>query len=153
MLLCVTWRPNSCPLKNNECMMPLNRGLVFRHKPQFKVKNILMMDFFLTNTQLLALHDVNWWTGVVWIIVMFLSVVWTLILTAPIHRRASIGEQMMQCYIYPNLMKKQTYQRLGWPCRGYIFSQFACLGELFLLSYKSYCDPLKWIRFQFIRFC
>ncbi len=29
--------------------------------------------------------DVNWWTGVVWTIVMFLSAVWTLILTAPIH--------------------------------------------------------------------
>ncbi len=27
-------------------------------------------------------QDVNWWTGVMWIIVMFLSAVWTLILTA-----------------------------------------------------------------------
>ncbi len=25
------------------------------------------MDLFLTNTQLLALQDVNWWTGVMWI--------------------------------------------------------------------------------------
>ncbi len=32
-------------------------------------------------------------TGVVWIIVMFLSAVWTLILTAPIHCRASICEK------------------------------------------------------------
>ncbi len=39
-------------------------------------------------------QDINWWTGVVWIIVMFLSAVWTLILTAPIHRW-SIGEQVM----------------------------------------------------------
>ncbi len=31
-----------------------------------------------------------------WIIVMFLSAVWTLILTAPIHCRASIAEQVMQ---------------------------------------------------------
>ncbi len=30
-----------------------------------------------------------------WIIVMFLSVVWILILTAPIHCRGSIGEQVM----------------------------------------------------------
>ncbi len=29
---------------------------------------------FLTNTQLLSSQDVNWWTGVVWIIVMLLSV-------------------------------------------------------------------------------
>ncbi len=37
------------------------------------------------------------WSGVgnLWIIVMFLSAVWTLILTAPIHYRASIGEQVM----------------------------------------------------------
>ncbi len=32
----------------------------------------------------------NWWTGVVWIIVMFLSAVWTLILTAPIHSQQRI---------------------------------------------------------------
>ncbi len=38
------------------------------------VKNVLMMDLFLTNIQLLSSQDVNWWTGVVWIIVMFLSV-------------------------------------------------------------------------------
>ncbi len=50
------------------------------------------------------------WSGVYYkIIVMFLSAVWTLILTAPIHCRASIGEQVMECYISPNLMKKQTH--------------------------------------------
>ncbi len=37
---------------------------------------------------------------------MFLS---TLILTAPIHYRASIAETLMECYISPNLMKKQTH--------------------------------------------
>ncbi len=30
-----------------------------------------------------------------WIIDMFLSAVWTLILTAPIHCKGSIGEQVM----------------------------------------------------------
>ncbi len=55
----------------------------------FHVKTILM-DLFLTNTQLFTSQDVNWWTGVVWIIVRFLSAVWTLILTAPIHYRGSI---------------------------------------------------------------
>ncbi len=45
------------------------------------------------------------WSGVdyLWIIVMFLSDVWTLILTAPIHCSGSIGEQVMECYISPNL--------------------------------------------------
>ncbi len=37
----------------------------------------------------------NWWTGVEWIIVRFLSAVWTLILTAPIHCRASIAETLI----------------------------------------------------------
>ncbi len=64
----------------------------FGQKQQFKVKNALMMDLFLTNMQLLASQDIKWWTGVVWIIVMFLSAVWTLILTAPIHCRAYIDE-------------------------------------------------------------
>uniref|UniRef100_A0A673JW67 Uncharacterized protein n=1 Tax=Sinocyclocheilus rhinocerous TaxID=307959 RepID=A0A673JW67_9TELE len=44
----------------------------------------------------------------VWITVMFLSAVWTLILTAPIHCRGSIGEEVMEC------------------------SKFSFLGELFL---------------------
>ncbi len=34
------------------------------------------------------------WTGVVWINVMFLSAVWTVILTAPIHCRSFINEQV-----------------------------------------------------------
>ncbi len=46
-----------------------------------QVKSVLMLDLF----QLLYSPDVNWWTGVVWIIVMFLSAIWTVILTAPIH--------------------------------------------------------------------
>ncbi len=61
-----------------------------------------------------------------------LSAVWTLILTAPIHCRASIDEKVMQCYISPNLMKKQTHLHLGWPEGEHIFSSFKFLGELYL---------------------
>ncbi len=61
---------------------------------------------------------------------MFLSAVWTLILTAPIHCRASIDEQVMECYISTNLMKKQTHLRLRWP-EGED-GQFSFLGELLL---------------------
>ncbi len=79
------------------------------------VKNILMLDLF----KLLSSQDVNWWTGVVWItcglLWCFLSAVWTLILTAPIHCRASIAETLMQWHISTNLMKKQTHRNLGWP--------------------------------------
>ncbi len=78
------------------------------------------------------------WSGVdyLWIIVMFLSAVWTLILTAPIHCRGSIAEQEMEYYISPNLMKKQTHlhglgvQMLisGWNISYYnfIFETYAC---------------------------
>ncbi len=45
----------------------------------------------------------SWWICSLWIIVMFLSAVWTLILTAPIHCRGSIAEQVMECYISTNL--------------------------------------------------
>ncbi len=51
---------------------------------------------FITNTQLFTSQGVIWWTGFMWIIVMFLSAVWTLILTAPIHCRGSTGEQVME---------------------------------------------------------
>ncbi len=88
------------------------------------VKNILMLDLF----QLLSSQDVNWWTGVVWIVVMFLSAVWTLILTAPIHCRASIAETLMQWHISTNLMKKQTHRNLGWPEMSTLSAHF----EVFL---------------------
>ncbi len=73
------------------------------------------MDLIFTNMQLLSPQDINCWTGVLWIIVMFLSAVWTLILTAPIHCRGSINEQVIELRISPNLMKKQTHLHLGWP--------------------------------------
>ncbi len=50
-----------------------------------------------------SVHMMLLMTGVVWIIVMFLSALWTLILTAPIHCRGSIAEQVMQCCNYSTL--------------------------------------------------
>ncbi len=47
------------------------------------------MDLYCKYMQLVTSQDVNCWNHVdfLWIIVMFLSAVWTLILTAPIHCR------------------------------------------------------------------
>ncbi len=87
-----------------------------------------MMDLFLTNKQLFALKENKLWTGVVWIIVMFLSAVWTLILTAPIHCRGSTGEQVMLNFSKSDVMKKQTHLHFRWPEGEYIFF----FGELFL---------------------
>ncbi len=60
------------------------------------------MDLFLTNTRLLASPDINWWTGVDYF--------------DGTHSLQSIHcwETLMQCYISPNLMKKQTHPNLGW---------------------------------------
>ncbi len=74
-----------------------------------------------------------------WIIVMFLSAVWTLILTAPIHCRASIAETLMQRHISPNLMKKQTHLHLVCTKGSYIFIQLKFLPELFFKSYLTRC--------------
>jgi len=62
----------------------------------FEVEKTLMMDLFLKNMQLFTSHNNNLRTGLMWIIFyFFLSAVWTLILTAPIHCKVSIGEQVM----------------------------------------------------------
>ncbi len=98
--------------------------LYFSQKPQFKIKNILMMNLFHKHKQLSTSQDVNWLTGVVWIIVMFLSALWTLILMAPIHLFTNFSKSV--------LMKKQTHLHLGSPDGEYIFSQLSFLGELFL---------------------
>ncbi len=52
-----------------------------------------------------------------WIIVMFLSAVWTLILVAPIHCRGSTGEKVMRMLNFSKTvhMKKQTHLHLGCP--------------------------------------
>ncbi len=43
-----------------------------------------------------------------------------------------IDEQVMQCNISPNLMKKQTHLHLGRAEGECFFSTFSFLGELFL---------------------
>ncbi len=84
----------------------------------------------------------NWWTGVVWFIVMFLSPVWTLILTALIHCRGSIGEQVMWCYISPNLMKKETQTFIfGWTTP---FGSFWRAKATHLLTH-SQMEQLFWV--------
>ncbi len=54
---------------------------------QFEVKNIFKMDLFLRNMQLFCLL-VDYCDA-------FIRWIWTLILTAPIHCRGSIDEQVV----------------------------------------------------------
>ncbi len=54
------------------------------------------------------------WSGVNYLWVMFLSAIWTLILTAPIHCRGCTGEQVVaKC---PNISsnKETKNLHLGW---------------------------------------
>ncbi len=92
----------------------------FNHNQRFKLKPSYWRICYKHS---FSLHKMLT-DGLEWcrLLVMFLSAVWTLILTAPIHCRASNGEQVMQCYISPNLMMKQTH--LGWPGGECIFSEF-----------------------------
>ncbi len=102
-----------------------------------------MMDLFLTNMQLFTSQDIKWWTGVVWIIVMFLSAVWTLILTAPIHCRGSNGEQVMQCYISPNMMKKK--QNSSTSCMAWVW--------VFYVNFHFWWSiPLRKVQFNHSKF-
>ncbi len=111
-------------------------------------QNVLMMDLFLINTLRLSSQDVNWWTGLVWIACGLLWCFYqTLILTAPIHCRASIAETVMQCYISPNLMKNQTHIHLGWPEDEHIFSKKFIFGWTFAL--KLQCEILTRMKCHF----
>ncbi len=70
-----------------------------------------MMDLFLTNTPLfnsLTLDDGFELCG---LLVLFLSAVWTLILTAPIHCTGYTGDKRLSKLV---LMKKQIHLGLGW---------------------------------------
>ncbi len=78
----------------------------------------------LINSFILASQDVNWWTGVVWIIVMFLS------------DSHSDGTHSLQRIHWCNATFLQTWWRhkleLGCPEDEHILSKFSFLGELYL---------------------
>ncbi len=54
-----------------------------------------MKDLFLTSTQIFTSQDINYNVDYLWIFVMFLAAFWIVMLTAPIHCRATVGEQVM----------------------------------------------------------
>ncbi len=102
------------------------------------------MGLFLTNTQLFTLQDVNWWSEVVWIIVMFLSAVWTLILTAPIHCRGSTGEQVMECYIFNQETNSSTSWMTWWWVHFQQLFIFWVVNYSFKITFpKTHCT-LSW---------
>ncbi len=69
----------------------------------------------------------------------------TLILTAPIHYRASIAETLLQRYISPNLMKKQTHLLDGFRVKTF-------LANVQCFCWTIYFWPKKrnWIRWKYV---
>ncbi len=92
-------------------------------KHRLKAKTALNFRFFLLK---MITDGLEWWG-------LLRCSYQTLILTAPIHCRATISETVMQCYISPNLMKKQTHLYLKWHKGEHIFSTFKFLAEFYLL--------------------
>ncbi len=106
------------------------------------------------------------WSGVdyLWIIVMFLSAVWTLILTAPIHCGGSIGEQVM-LYYYFSKSDKETNSSTSWIIWRWVnfqeiffygwtislrlinslcYDWLMQLHAKLLIQYSLYCFILQW---------
>ncbi len=65
---------------------------MFSQKQQFVVKNVFLMDLFITNT--VFSHFTRCWL-MDWSHIGYCDAFISLILTAPIHCRGSIGEQVM----------------------------------------------------------
>ncbi len=70
----------------------------------------------------------------------------TLILTAPIHCRASIAETLMQRHISTNLMKKQTHPDLGFSFSGWTIPLMDwCMLYNKILNNCQKSNANKWI--------
>ncbi len=106
-------------------------------KQWFEVKNILIMDLFLTNLQFFTSQDISWWTGVLWITCVLL---WCFYQLFGFWRHPFTAE-------HPLLSKwcNAKHRNLFWwrnklfyilRIEGeYIFSKCSFLGELFLNLY------------------
>ncbi len=113
-LICADFSPDSD--QNTFSLQQALLWIMDSYFSQFEVKNFLM-DWF----HLKMLTD-----GLVWSIVMFLSAVWTLILTAPIHCRASIAEAPMNCYTFSTQIywrNKLIYIYVIWIAWGWDYFQ------------------------------
>ncbi len=61
-MICAYFFPDS-----DETTFSLKKVILWIAESKFEVKNVLMMDLFLTNIQFFTSQDANWWTGVMWI--------------------------------------------------------------------------------------
>ncbi len=107
----------------------------FSWKQWSEVKNV-SMELFLTNSLLFTLQYVNWWSGAVWItcgLWWCFYQLFGLILTAPIHCRGSIGEQVMEYHWNAFLQicfHEGTNSSTSWMAWGWVHFQ-----EMFLFAW------------------
>ncbi len=76
---------------------------------EFDVRGQQGMDFSTGGSVIMDIMNAHFgqkWPFKVKHLYGFYLIFWTLILTAPIHCRGSIGEQVMQWYIFPNMFKR-----------------------------------------------
>ncbi len=112
----------------------MDYGLDFDQKRQFKVKSSwwIFFFFFLQTAFCFIRHYLMDWSCVdyLWIILMFLSAVWTHILTAPIQLQIINwwASDLMLHFSKSVPIKKQTHLHLGWP-----------EGDLILKSLQNTC--------------
>ncbi len=129
-LICAHFSPNS-----DKITFSLEKAILriedMYFSSGFQTKNVLIV-LFITNMQLFSSQDVNWLTGVMWIICwllwcfyqQFVLSVWCL--TAPI--RWPIVSDVMLNFSKSVQIKKQTWMAWG----SVNVSKYYFLGELFL---------------------
>ncbi len=98
----------------------------------FEVKNILMVDLFLTNSQLFSSQLINWWTGVIWITCGLLWCFYQPFGLSFWRHPFTAEDPFMSKWCNAKFLqicsdKKQTHLYLGWPEGEYIFSKFKFL--------------------------
>ncbi len=79
------------------------------------------MDLFLRKMQLFASHEFNWWTGVVWIIVMFYQPFELSFWRHPLTLEDTLVSDVKLSFFESVLMKKLIQLHLRWPKGKYIF--------------------------------
>ncbi len=74
-----------------------------------------------------------------WIIVMLWLTVWTLILTAPIHCRGSIGEQESNANFLQIYFDQETNSSTSWMAGGWVHFQ-----QIFICGWSIPLTKIVW---------
>ncbi len=92
---------------------------------------------------LFELQDIQWCNGVVWIIVMFLSAIWTLILTAPINCR-----EFIQTCLDDETNSSTSWMAWGW-VHFFLFWWATLLRSLLVKRKKNIRKCLSHLKYFF----